>query len=257
MKPILFTIGYLSIGSYGVMVAIGFLIAVYIFYIRTKSKVPSKIVFELSLVVLISGFAGGRIFHLLQHLDSNGYLMIWEGGLAYYGGFISACLIGFIYLRSKKLPIPEMMDIIAPSLAVGESIGRIGCFLAGCCYGKPTNSSLGVMYPEKSLTWILLNGQKAHPTQLYSSISLFLIFAILMALDKRTFFSGQLFLIYVIIHSTQRFIIDFFRFYTPEEKIGILATSQTMSLVIGLIALIAMIVILLRRRQSGENIICR
>lgn len=253
MKPILFTIGSLSIGSYGFMVAIGFLIAVYVCYQRAKKKdIYPQIIFELALLTTITGFVGARLFHSFQHLNSNG-LIIWKGGLAYYGGFIPAFLVGFIYLRAKNLSISEMMDVIAPSLAIGESIGRIGCFLAGCCYGRPTDSPLGVIYPEKSLTYMLLNGQKAHPTQLYTSISLFFIFVILIIIGKRTIFSGQLFLIYAIIHSVQRFIIDSFRSYTSDEFIGNLATSQLISLIIGLVTLLVMIFILLKKRQFGKT----
>ncbi len=248
MKPILFTIGSLSIGSYGVMVAIGFLVGFYVSYIRAKSKdISPKIIIELALLVLVSGIGGARIFHAVQHIESNGFVIL-EGGLAFYGGFIFACLIGFAYLRSMALPIPEMMDIITPSLAIGEAIGRIGCFLAGCCYGRPTDSPLGVTYPQESLTCLLLKGQRSYPTQIFSSISLFLIFFILIIISKRMVFSGQLFLIYAIIHSVYRFLIDFFRAYTTVEYIGILATSQVISLLIGLTALFIMIIILLRRK---------
>jgi len=250
MKPILFTIGSLPIGSYGVMVAIGFLVGVYVSYLRARSRdISPKIIIELALLALVSGMVGARIFHAIQHIESNGFIVL-EGGLAFYGGFIFACLVGFIYLRSMAMPIPEMMDILTPSLAIGEAIGRIGCFLAGCCYGRPTDSLLGVTYPEKSLTYLLLKGQRSYPTQIFSSISLFLIFVILITISKRIVFSGQLFLIYAIIHSAYRFLIDFFRAYSAEEYIGILATSQVMSLLIGLTALFIMIIILLRRKPK-------
>jgi phosphatidylglycerol:prolipoprotein diacylglycerol transferase len=241
MRPTLFTIGSLPIRSYEVMVAIGFLIALYIAVRRAKKKnIPFKFMLDLGLYVLISGFVGARIFYILQHIRSYDSLAdifsrIWEGGLTYYGGFVLASLVGFIYIRSRRLPIAGVMDIIAPSLALGEGISRIGCFLAGCCFGKPTDLPIGITFPENSLTGIITDSQKVHPTQLYSSIILFCIFIVLITFQKYTKFSGQLFLSYVIMYSIYRFSIDFLRYYTPEEHLGIFSYSQVTSLVLGLI----------------------
>jgi len=247
MRPTLFTIGSLLIRSYEVMVAIGFLIALYIAIRRAKKKnIPIRFMLDLGLYMLISGFVGARIFYILQHIRSYGSLSdifsrIWEGGLTYYGGFVLASLVGFIYLRSMRLPVAGVMDIIAPSLALGEGISRIGCFLAGCCFGKPTDLPCGVTFPENSLTGIITDSQKVHPTQLYSSIILFCIFIILITFQRYTKFSGQLFLSYMIMYSIYRFSIDFLRYYTPEEHLGIFVYSQVTSLVLGLIAIIIMI----------------
>jgi len=251
----LFTIGSLPIRSYGVMVAIGFLIAIYVAILRAKKKnIPLKIVFDLGLYVLVSGFIGARIFHILQHIRSYDSpadaLRIWEGGLTFYGGFVLAFLVAFIYLRSRRLPLARVIDIITPSLALGEGVARIGCFLAGCCFGKPTNLLWGVTFPVNSLTWILTDGQKVHPTQLYSSVILFCIFAMLIAIQRYMKFPGQLFLCYVIMYSIYRFSIDFLRYYAPEEYIGILVSSQATSLITGIIALIIMIVLILRQHKK-------
>jgi phosphatidylglycerol---prolipoprotein diacylglyceryl transferase len=247
MRPTLFTIGSLPIRSYEVLVAIGFLIALYIAIQRAKKKnIPFRFILDLGLYVLISGFVGARIFYILQHIRSydslsNAFSSIWEGGLTYYGGFVLASFVGFIYLRSIRLPIAEVMDIIAPSLALGEGIARIGCFLAGCCFGKPTNLPCGVTFPENTLTGIITDSQKVHPTQLYSSVILFCIFIILIIFQKYAKFSGQLFLSYMIMYSIYRFSIDFLRYYNPEEHLGIFAYSQVTSLVLGLTAIIIMI----------------
>jgi len=247
MRPTLFTIGSLPIRSYEVMVAIGFLIALYFAVRRARKKnIPFRFMLDLGLCVLISGFIGARIYYILQHIRSYDSLAdifsrIWEGGLTYYGGLVLASLVGFIYLRSRRLPIVGMMDIAAPSLALGEGISRIGCFLAGCCFGKPTDLPWGVTFPKNSLTGILTDSQKVHPTQIYSSIILFSIFIILIVLQRHTKFSGQLFLIYLVMYSIYRFFIDFLRYYTPEEHLGILAYSQVTSLVLGSVALIVMI----------------
>jgi phosphatidylglycerol:prolipoprotein diacylglycerol transferase len=258
MRPILWTIGSLTISSYSFMSAIGFLVAVFIAILRAKKVgIWTKSIIDLSLYVFIGGLIGARLFHKLQHFGSynsiSDALNIMEGGFAYYGGFISAFLIGVIYLKVSNLSIAQIADIVAPSLAIGEGIGRIGCFMAGCCFGKPTDSMFGVSYPQNSLVWTLIGSQKVHPTQIYSAIALFCIFRILMAIQKYTTFRGQLFLMFLLIHSVFRFSIDFLRYYTPEEHISILTTSQFISMIIGLGAVITMVIFIFNNRKNDAN----
>lgn len=249
------------------MVAIGFLVAIYVAARRAKKwGIPPQAIFDLGLYVLVSALFGARIFHFLQHRsDYSSFwdvLKIWEGGLAYYGGFILAFVVAVLYLRSRKLSIARVADVIAPSLMLGLGIGRIGCFLAGCCFGKPTSLPWGITFPERSLAWIEIGAQKVHPTQLYSFISLMAIFTILIVLQRYMKFPGQLFLTCVLIYAVHRFLIDFVRYYTPDERIGSLATSQVMSIVAGAAALVAMIVFIARHsshagpaetRKQGEK----
>jgi phosphatidylglycerol:prolipoprotein diacylglycerol transferase len=237
------------------MIAIAFLVAIYTAARRAdKRGVPSQTIFDLGLYLLISAVVGARIFHVLQHRDSYESFIdiigIWQGGLsglAFYGGFILALIVGILYLRMKKLPVAEVLDIIAPSMILGVSIGRIGCFLAGCCFGKPTSLPWGVTFPEESFAWIEMGSQKIHPTQLYSVVSLFSIFIILLILQRRMKFSGQLFLLSVLMYSIHRLLIDFLRYYTPDERIGSLATSQVMSIIAGTGVLMVIIVLTVRR----------
>ncbi len=256
MRPTLFRIplpliGSLPVRGYGLMVAIGFLVAIYVAARRAKNRgLPSQAIFDLGLYVLVSALFGARIFHFLQHRsDYSSFwdvFKIWEGGLAYYGGFILAFAVAILYLRSRKLPIARVADIIAPSLILGLGIGRIGCFLAGCCFGKPTSLPWGITFPERSLAWIEIGAQKVHPTQLYSFAGLMAIFIILIAVQRYMKFPGQLFLICVLVYSVHRFLIDFMRYYIPDERIGSLATSQVMSIVAGAAALVVMIVFIVR-----------
>ena len=239
------------------MVAVAFLVATYLAARRAeKEDIPSQTIFDLSLYILISALLGARIFHVLQHYSSydsfTDILKVWQGGLAYYGGFILALIVAVLYLRWKKLPIFKVIDIFAPSLILGVSIARIGCFLAGCCFGKPTSLPWGVTFPEGSLAWIELGQKlvKIHPTQIYSSISLFCIFIILLILRKHMKFSGQLFLLSVILYSVHRFLIDFLRYYTPDERVGSLATSQVVSIFSGTIAIAILIVFIVRQNSS-------
>lgn len=252
MRPTLFRIGPLPIRGYGLMIATAFLVAIYVAARRAKKEgIPSQSIFDLGLYVLVSGLLGARIFYILQHRDSyNSFadvLRIWQGGLVYYGGLALAFVVGVLYLRWKELPIGEVVDVFGPSLVLGMSIGRIGCFLAGCCFGKPTSLPWGVTFPEDSLAWMEIGSQKIHPTQLYSVVSLFSIFIILLILRRHMKFSGQLFLFSVLMYSIHRFFIDFVRYYTPDARIGILATSQVISIGTGTIAFAVMIVITVQR----------
>ena len=225
MRPTLFAIplpviGSLPIRGYGLMVALGFLVAIYVAAQRARKEgIPPQTIFDLGLYILISALVGARIYHLIQkpslyssYLD---LLKVWEGGLTYYGGFILAFIVTILYLRWKKLSIGKVSDILATSAMLGVGIGRIGCFLAGCCFGKPTSLPWGVSFPENSLAWYEIGAQKIHPTQIYSSINLFTIFIILIFLRRYIRFPGQLFLSCVFLYSVHRFFIDFLRYYTP------------------------------------------
>ncbi len=262
MRPILFKIGPVPVYGYGFMLAVAFLVATYIAARRAeKEGIPSQTIFDLGLYMLISAVVGARIFHVLQHLKSYGSFVdaiaIWRGGLsglAFYGGFAPALLVGVLYLRHKKLSVGKVTDTIAPSLILGTGIGRIGCFLAGCCFGKPTSLPWGVTFPENSLASLELGGlEKVHPTQLYSSISLFSIFVILLVLRRYIKIDGLLFLITVLMYSVHRFLIDFVRYYAPEEHIGSLATSQVMSIIAAIIAVLAAILLIFRRPERERQ----
>lgn len=263
MRPTLFKIGPLPVHGYGLMLALGFLIATYIAARRAeKEGIPSQTIFDMGLLLLISAVLGARVFHILQHPRSYGSITdivgIWRGGLsglAFYGGFLMALAAGIVYLRWKRLSAGKVLDIFAPSLALGVGIGRLGCFLAGCCFGKPTSLPWGITFPENSLPTLEMgHAEKIHPTQLYSFISLFSIFIILLILRKHIKLRGMLFLLSVLMYSIHRFLIDFMRYYTADERIGKLATSQVMSIIAGIVAIAAMIVLVARKAPDVSSV---
>lgn len=259
MRPTLFKIGPIPVHGYGLMLAVAFLVSIYIAARRAeKEGIPSQTIFDLGLLLLISSVFGARIFHIVQHPKSYGSVMdiigIWQGGLsglAFYGGFILALTAGVLYMRWKKLSIPQVLDILAPSLLLGVGIGRLGCFLAGCCFGKPTSLFCGITFPEHSLaTMEMGHVAKVHPTQLYSFISLVSLFIILLILRKYIRIKGMLFILSVLMYSIHRFLIDFLRYYTEAEKIGGLTTSQVMSIIAGTISAVILIIMIIRRPGS-------
>ena len=225
MHRVLFTIGPFTIYSYGLMIALGFIIATML-AVRTAANVnvSQDKVATLSLVILISGIIGARILYILLNLTDFiasplEMFMVWHGGLVFYGGALLAFVSGLIYLRIAKMPILDTADLISPYIALGHSIGRIGCFLNGCCFGKTTSNIFGVMFSD---------GVMRYPTQIYSSFYLLFLYMFLrVRLQFRQFtqpllltqlpfiggagFKGQAFFSYLIFYPAGRFFIEFLR----------------------------------------------
>lgn len=242
MRPVLFTIDSVPISSYSFMVAIAFIVALFVAIKRAKKcYISAYVIFDISLYMLISGFIGARAFYILQHISHyesiDEVLQIGAGGFTFYGGFILASLVFIIYVNLNKLPAGKIADILAPPLALGIGISRIGCFLSGCCFGKPTSLPFGISFPPNSLPWIEFEIQKVHPAQIYSLVSLIVIFIILLSIEKYIIFSGQLFILFILLYSIQRFYIDFFRYYPQEQFINYLTESQLISVVLIVFAL--------------------
>ncbi|RTZ94185.1 MAG: prolipoprotein diacylglyceryl transferase, partial [Deltaproteobacteria bacterium] len=215
MHPVLFHIGNFTIYSYGVLVALGFAAGITWAYFdaRRQGIDPNKIL-DLAFYLVLSAIIGARLFYVLIEYrdylkDPLRALKIWEGGLVFYGGLILAGLTGAWYILHHRLPHWLVMDIFAPGIALGHAIGRIGCFCAGCCYGKVCHCSFGLVFKDpKSLARL---GIPLYPTQLISSAMLFIIFFILIFVERRKKFDGQVFWSYVLIYAIARFGIEFLR----------------------------------------------
>ncbi len=227
------------------MVSIAFIVTLLISIQRAKKYYISPyVILDISLYLLISGFIGARIFYILQHIRDyesiDSVLQIGNGGWTFYGGFILASMVFIIYVYLNKLPAGKIADIVSPPLALGIGISRIGCFLAGCCFGKPAEFPCGISFPINSLPWTEFGTQKVHPTQIYSLVFLITIFFVLLYLEKYTVFSGQLFMFFIILYSTKRFFIDFLRYYPEEQFLGGLTESQFISIIINMFTLALM-----------------
>lgn len=210
MHPILFKIGPWTVYSYGVLVLVAFLTAYVTAQKRAaKAGLPSEMVSDLLLILFVTGILGSRIFYVIQHWDDfRGVFwrafMIHEGGLVWYGGFLTAACSGLLYAAFRKWPILTLADLAAPSLVLGQGIGRLGCFLNSCCYGKETKSFWAVHFPEDSVA--------RHPVQLYETAACFLIFVILSFFyNRKTRKDGSVILLYIALYASARLGIEFFR----------------------------------------------
>jgi phosphatidylglycerol---prolipoprotein diacylglyceryl transferase len=236
MHPVLIDLGALKIYSYGFMLAMSFLIGIVLASKRAGRRgISPEIIYDLSIILVLGAVIGSRGLYILTHRDNFDSLLdtiaIWQGGATYYGGLILAVAGAVVFLRKKKIPFFRVADITAPSIAAGVFITRIGCFLSGCCFGKPTSCPTGVIFPSGSPAGHYNAGIAIHPTQIYSSLYGLVIFLILILLDRKKHFDGFLFSWLCILYGTARFIVDFFRYYEDSAIVaGGLTDNQMISI---------------------------
>ncbi|MFA5069053.1 MAG: prolipoprotein diacylglyceryl transferase [Candidatus Omnitrophota bacterium] len=222
MHPILFDLGPVKVYSYGVMLAAAFFICLFLAAKRCPMFGIRQDAFSnLVAILLLFGIAGARILYVLSEFDyfvrnPLEIFMINKGGLIFYGAFILSPLLGIAYAKKSRMSIADTADLLAPFIALGHSIGRIGCFLNGCCYGRPTDSVIGVCFPTSHV--------RVYPVQIFSSIGLFCIFLILFRAQKNRAFKGQVFAWYLILYGIFRFSIEFFRADLPALFLGLSLT---------------------------------
>lgn len=228
MHPVLFKIGPVTMHSYGFMIAIGMIAAVALsFYRGKKLGFDTDVIMDLGLYGIVGGVIGAKVLFWIVELpniihDTNYIFTTLTNGFVVYGGIIGGIATGYIYSRIKGFNFLEYLDLIVPAIALAQGFGRIGCFSAGCCYGKETNGILGVVFKNSSYA---PNGVSLIPTQLFSSGGDFIIAAILLFCSSKCKKRGQVSGLYMILYSIGRFTIEIFR-GDPRGNVGILSTSQ-------------------------------
>jgi phosphatidylglycerol:prolipoprotein diacylglycerol transferase len=270
MFPELFRIGTFPINTYGVLLALAFLVALIVAArLATRDQLPRERIYDLGLWMLLAALIGSKVLMLWTEpayrenpwqLFSLDFL---RSGGVFYGGLIGAILTGYLLSRRYKLPWWKTADAFAPGIALGQSIGRLGCFSAGCCWGKPTTLPWGVHFTEQGheITGVPIydeqfNPLHLHPTQLYEAFATLLFFFFLIWLHRRKRFSGQVILFYMVLYGAARFLIEFLRDDPRGDIAGLttmtgLSTSQMISLIVGIAGLI--ILVLRWRRANGDG----
>ncbi len=260
MFRVIFDLGGVTITTYGVMLALAFIAGILLAERRaSKYAIRKDLVSALSFLIMFGAIVGSRLLYVFTHLaDFRGEcwraLYVWEGGLTFYGGLILAFILSFFWARRKRLQFSKLGDVFAPSFALGLGIGRIGCFLNGCCFGKP--SSFGLVFPQDSpCAWELGVGVRIHPTQLYSSFAGFCIFFIILLIEKKKKrrFGGELLLWFFLLYSLWRFLIDFIRYYPPSTYVlPNITDNQVISIVVFITSVI--IIIVQNRRLKTDKV---
>ena len=209
MHPVLLKAHFLTVYSYGLCVAVAMALTLTLAFRQSaRAGVPWTDVLDLLFILFVAGIAGARIFYVLQYWENfrgdwPAMLRLQEGGLVWYGGFLLALLCGIFYCVWKKQPVLFWMDFFAPLAALAHAVGRVGCFLNGCCLGRPTDFFLGVRFPEEAF--------RRHPVQLYESALLALLALALLAMGRKQRKPGEIFATYVLFYGLMRFMLEFLR----------------------------------------------
>jgi phosphatidylglycerol:prolipoprotein diacylglycerol transferase len=258
MHPILFKLGPIAIGTYGVFVALGVFLAIVVGrYLSRKEGIDPEALTDFYIYSIIMGFVGAKIAlivtdfkefsaHPIEYLFQN---IRYFG--AFYGGFIVAALFAFYFIKKKKLSFWKVADITSVSLPLGQAVGRWGCFFAGCCYGAPTDLPWGLVFPAVP---ICSDGTRIHPWPIYEFLLDISIFAFLFNFFPKRKFLGQSFIFYLIFYALGRFLLEFLR---GDEIRGLyfnktVSLSQILAVAVIIFAISAYIVFL-KRNKNKEN----
>ena len=266
MYPVLFKLstpfGELPLYSYSVMVVVAFLaaLAYTCFEARREGENLDRVV-DLSFWIFLFSILGARTLHVLVEWRSFvghplDIFKIWQGGLAYYGGFFAAILACLVFIRYHRLPLAKWTDLLAPVAVIDIGFGRIGCLLNGCCYGRPApNLPWAITYPAGRLP-LALDGIPLHPAPIYESLVGFLLLGYLVWLQRRPHRPGQVVWTMVFGYAVARFIIEYFR-ADPRgglSRLGLaFSTSQLIAIPLALLSLLALVWIFLRPAPSRPD----
>ncbi|MCX5703032.1 MAG: prolipoprotein diacylglyceryl transferase [Candidatus Omnitrophica bacterium] len=225
MHPQICKIGPFTVYSYGLMLAVAFVVSSALASLQARrQQINPDTIFNFLFLTFISGVIGARIFYIIENLsyyikNPLEIIMLQQGGLSWFGGLIAGVSLGVRYLRNKKLPVYRVLDLVSPYLALGQAIGRVGCYLNGCCFGK-----------------VLV------PVQILSSLILIFIFIVLRFLQERPHSQGQIFFTYLLLYSVKRFFIEFWRADNPRIFQG-LTLFQIISIAIFCLSLVKLLLI--------------
>ncbi|MCW5959947.1 MAG: prolipoprotein diacylglyceryl transferase [Pyrinomonadaceae bacterium] len=267
MYPELFRIGNFPINTYGILLAVGLLIALYTAaQLAGRDGLPKERIYDLGLWTIIGGLLGSKILMYFTEPNVNLFsLDFLRSGGVYYGGFLGGLLAAAILIPLYKLNFWKVSDAFAPGVAIGQFFGRQGCFSAGCCWGDVCYQPWGVHFTEAAHenTGVPIYGASGedlflHPTQLYESFAMLIVFGILIYLHRKKRFNGQVLIAYMILYPIIRFTIEFFRDDPRGDLMGLtsalgISTSQIISLLVAVIAVVFMVWRLKAKKVSEVN----
>ena len=242
MHPVLFTIKGITVYSYSFFISLGLLFAFLLFLFEVKRRgFDVGLGVNLNFWALFSALVGAKLLFIIENLryifqNPKAVSIFLKGGLSTTGALLGALLAILILFRKKKLDGFLWADMCAPSVALGQAVGKVGCLMAGCCYGLPTDLPWGIVFTKSHIAPI---GIPLHPTQIYQLILNLLIFIYLFLRRKRTGFNGELILSYVFLYTTAKSIVGLFRAGVPGEFLGFgISISQIVNLTAVIIAAI-------------------
>jgi phosphatidylglycerol:prolipoprotein diacylglycerol transferase len=250
--------GLVHIRSYGLMLAVAFLVGtgVALAEARRRGLDEDRLV-TVILATLVASIIGARALYVLEHVGEfrrewGSVLALWQGGLTLYGGVVLGTAVGLATARRLGLPMWSTADALTPSFALGTAFGRVGCFLNGCCYGRPTRMPWGVVFPPDSFAGLEFGNAPVHPSQLYFAFAGLALFGLTWGLRRRMRVPGTLFWTFLILFALVRIPLDFTRAYEPgAQALAIGGVDVTESQVTSLaLALFGVLMVLRLRRET-------
>jgi phosphatidylglycerol:prolipoprotein diacylglycerol transferase len=247
MYPVLFRIGSFEITSFGVMVAIGALVGLYVFRHELRRRGLPDAATDAAIAGLFGGLAGAKLLYVAEHASSEPVLSLLtdRGGMSWFGGFVGGLLAGFAMIRAKRWPLVPVLAAATPGLAVGQLLGRIGCFLVGDDYGTPTSLPWGVAFPQG----LPPTDEPVHPAQLYEVIFLVVLTWMLIRWRRRGVPDAAVLGRYFVLAGAFRFLLEFVR--VNVRVIGPLTVAHIFSLGVTLLG-VAIMVRAARRQPAGR-----
>ncbi len=233
--------------SWGLLLALSFVVGIWLSIRRGRRRgIEPDTVLDICFAVMVSSLIGVRLAYVLTHLSQYDpwyrIFFIWDGGLTLYGGVILAIAAVWWAARRRGIPFLRIADVLAPGVMLGIGITRIGCFLAGCCFGKPTDLPWGVHFPPTCRAGTEFGAQALHPAQLYSSAVAFGVFGLLIWLEKKPARPGTTFGRFLLFYGLTRFLLEFTRYIEPTQVIALgLSNNQWISLALVAAGFVVMI----------------
>ncbi len=258
MHPELFQFGFLHLRSYGLMLAVAFLVGTGLSLREARRlQLDEDRLVSIILVVLVAGILGARTLYVMEHIQEfrrewTSVLALWQGGLTLYGGIVAGTAAGLYAAQHWGQPMWRVADAVTPAVALGTVFGRVGCFLNGCCYGRPTRLPWGVVFPPDSYAGLEFGNTPVHPSQLYFALSGLALFGLTWWLRRRVRTNGVLFWSFLLLFALVRIPLDGTRAYEPEARVFALGgievvESQLASVALALFSLL----MILRLRRGG------
>jgi phosphatidylglycerol:prolipoprotein diacylglycerol transferase len=272
VHPVLFRIGSYEVPSYGLLLTLAFAAGIWVARRRAAARgIDEERVLDVCMLILFSSILGARLLWVVTHLDQfqapngswgdalnpfRGGAYVGFAGLSVLGGVVLATVAALAYLAWKKMPVLATADVLAPSVALGEGITRIGCFLNGCCYGLPCDAGFCLRFPADSPAAITYHGAAVHPTQLYASVIGFLLFFALSALLRRSLFPGAVFGAFLAFQGVQRLLLDLVRHHDESViwfEVGSTPFTANQGVSVALLAAGVIVLLMLRARTPART----
>lgn len=234
MHPVCFHLGSRPIYWYGVLAAAGFVAAVAHWSVLGRRGPLGGRASDLGLWIMLGGLLGARAAYVIAHAPEFAahpldIVRVDKGGLIYYGGFFGGCGAVLLVARAWRQPLGPLADFVVTALPLGHALGRVGCWLNGCCFGRPTDGVLGVAYPPETAPWLEYGGARLHPVQLYETAFNLALYALLTWYFLRRPRPGRVLALYLTVYPIGRFLLEGFR-GDPRQALGGLAVAQWISL---------------------------